>query len=1048
MEEWNPCRADFARDAPSRLPNPFPLALMSNLSCYADVRLIEQTFLEYRDGTSDKVYEVDLCEAGSGEFLVNFRYGRRGARLQEGTKTVFPEPLERARSIYQNLVNEKLRKGYWVQGTVAEAEMPIPAKKSTPKSLNPQARKGIQKHLQAALRDELEESRKLSRLIWRAGQLNMSESLKTLTKLPDLDFFDEYSLAWSLGRMGTEDALPRLGQLMNASSPAVRRIATEACLLCLPDEKKPDFWQKLGLVIPDDWLAELDDSQMNERAVAIVRNHKLQTDDETLYHLYLYGVIEPKARELAWWILQHVPLAKPWRKSIRAIYKAAELRVDGEMYGLCARRFEKAIGSISAAVPLSARSMRYFARRQRRLFLQAAKDGDLAVFMTLAVGVLLAYDDADLPKPTQVSRYIQVGRSYQPVITHYDDNANWLGLNVLLYQNSSRYVPGTRAWHCKDPYLPGGAAPAEREELQPAFWDQAPDAIKHLLTASACARVLAFARKVWSANPSFQQTMDPDFAGQLLTSRCQENQALGLSLARLWIDPQSPQSSLLVSLCRSELEEARLLGLHLLSTHAECLARLEDVTLPLLLSPHPQIQQCLQQWLPSALSKEQRSALMQIAILQLLEWKVGQEVNAAAAVETLCMVFGDCFAEVDDADVARMLEHVLPALPLLGSRILLVKPTAQISETLLQALSHSPHAEVRAEGMKLWSRMSDEQLVENAATIADFCLSPLPEVRQGVAPLVQRLAEKDAAFAEIIVVRLYPRLLRAEDHPGIHEDIFQILVGPLRSYLELIELGHRLRMLDTPYRQSQLLGLYFLKQHTDLREVSMERIIKMGSAETREVREFVWETMRQQVARVKIEREACLRLLDSEWDDSREFARGYFTEHFSEAEWTPDLLVSLCDSIRPDVQDFGKKMITRYFQEKDGEIYLQKLSQHPSSHLQLFASNYLERFAAGNLSRIQAMEWFFLSVLSRVNKGRVVKQRVLLMIRHEVARNEETAAWFMPILARQSLTVAIEEKAAIIKILQEIHQLWPRIPSPLQVKEVPVRRSWESPTRH
>jgi predicted DNA-binding WGR domain protein len=1008
---------------------------------------MEQTVLEFREGTSDKIYEVDLCEAGSGEYLVNFRYGRRGARLQEGTKTVFPEPLERARSIYQNLINEKLRKGYWVQGTVAEAEIPAPVKKSTPKSLNPQARKGVQKHLQAALRDEWEESRKLSRLIWRAGQLKMTESLKTLIKLPELDYFDEYSLAWSLGRIGTEDALPRLSQLMNASTPAVRRIATEAYLLCLPDEKRPEFWHKLNLVIPDDWLAELDDSQMNERAVAIVRNQKMQTDDETLYHLYLYGVVEPKARELAWWIMRHVPLAKPWRKSIRAIYKAAELRVDGEMYGLCSRRFEIAMGQFSGGVSLSSRSMRYFTRRQRRLFLQAAKDGDVAIFITLAVGVLLAYDDTEQCKPFQVSSFKQVGRSYQQVITHYDDNARWLGLNVLLYQNSPRYLAGTRAWRCKEPYLPGAAAPAEREEFQPAFWDQAPDAIKHLLTASPCGRVLEFARKVWLANPSFQQTVDLIFAGKLLTSRYQENQALGLSLAKLWMDPQSPDAGLLVSLCRCELDEARLMGLHLLATHPECFARLEEVSLPLLLTPHPQMQECLQQWLPNALGKEQRSAFLALVIPHLLVCKAGQEAIASAAVETLCIVCGDCLAEVDDAVVARLLEYPLPALPLLASRILLVKPIEQLSEKLLQGLSHSPHPDVRAEGMKLWNRMSDEQLVEHAATIADFCLSPLPEVRQGVIPMVRRLAEKDAAFAEIIVVRLYPRLLRAEDHPGIHEDIFEILVGPLRAYLELIELGHRLRMLDMPYRHSQLLGLHFLKQHIDLRDVSMERIIKLGSAQTREVREFVWETMRQQVARVKHEREASLRLLDSDWDDSRAFAREYFTEHFSEAEWTPDLLVSLCDSIRPDVQDFGKQMITRYFQEKDGEVYLQKLSQHPSSHLQLFASNYLERFASGNLSRLQTMEWFFLSVLSRVNQGRVVKQRVLQMIRHEVARSEETASWFMPLLARQSLTVAIEEKAAILKILQEIHQLWPHIPSPLQVKEIPVRRSWESPTR-
>lgn len=1010
------------------------------------MRLIEQTILEFRDGSSNKVYEVDLCEAGAGEYLVNFRFGRLGARLQEGTKTVFPEPLERARTIYQNLVNEKLRKGYWVQGSMAEVDQPTPVKKVKPGSLNPAARKGVQKHLQSALREELDESRKLSRLIWRAGQLKMSESLKTLTKLPQLEYFDEYALAWSLGRLGSEEALPRLRQLMNASSPVVRRIAIEATLLCLPEEQKLMFWQMLGVAPPDEWLADLDEKLMSERAASIIKHHQATSDDESLYHLYLYGAIHPQARELTWWIMKQVPLVKPWRKSIRAIYKAAELRIDAEMYGLCSRRFEIGAVRALAAQPLSYRSTRYFSRRQWRLFQQAAKDGDVATFITLAVGVLLAYDDTKKPQPYELSRYVVVGRTYQTQITHYDDNAGWHGLNHLLYQNSPRYEQGSPAWFCKAPYLPGGPAPDVREEFQPAFWDQADHAIKHLLVESRCARVQEFARKVWSANPSFQQHADVEFAYKLLISSYPQNQALGLTLAKLWLDPEAPQQLLLLGLCRSDHDEARLLGLHHLTTHPQLFAQIPSITVPLLLTPHPMVHQCLQQWLPTALTTEQRQGFLQIAVAQLLELTVGYEVNATMAVETLCALCQDLFSVVDDAEVARLLEHPLAALPLLGARILLVKPVAQISDALFQELSHSPHAEVRTEGMKLWNRLSDEQLFERGALIADYCLSPLPEVRQGVGPLVARLSAKDAAFAQMMVLRLYPRLLRAEDEPGLHEDVYQLLVGPLQAHLATIESAHRLRMLDTNYRHSQLLGLHLLKQFIDLRDLSMERIIKLGSVQTREVREFVWEYMKQQVTRVKLEREASLLLLDSEWDDSREFARSYFSEHFAEAEWTPDLLVSLCDSVRTDVQDFGKRMITRYFQEKDGAVYLQKLSQHPSSHLQLFASHYLERFAAGNLARLQSMEWFFLSVLSRVNQGRVVKQRVLQMIRKEVARDQETAAWFMPLLARQSLTVAIEEKAAILKILQEIQQLWPVIPSPLQIKEIPIRRPWETAT--
>ena len=41
------------------------------------MRVIEQARLWFREGTSDKVYEVDLVELVAGQYVVNFRFGRR-----------------------------------------------------------------------------------------------------------------------------------------------------------------------------------------------------------------------------------------------------------------------------------------------------------------------------------------------------------------------------------------------------------------------------------------------------------------------------------------------------------------------------------------------------------------------------------------------------------------------------------------------------------------------------------------------------------------------------------------------------------------------------------------------------------------------------------------------------------------------------------------------------------------------------------------------------------------------------------------------------------
>ena len=72
------------------------------------MKLIRQTKLHFKEGNSDKLYEVDLCEMG-GKYIVNFRYGRRGAELKEGAKTTSPVELTEAEKVFQKLVDEKTR---------------------------------------------------------------------------------------------------------------------------------------------------------------------------------------------------------------------------------------------------------------------------------------------------------------------------------------------------------------------------------------------------------------------------------------------------------------------------------------------------------------------------------------------------------------------------------------------------------------------------------------------------------------------------------------------------------------------------------------------------------------------------------------------------------------------------------------------------------------------------------------------------------------------------------------------------------------------------
>lgn len=72
---------------------------------------LQNITLYYREGTSDKVYQCQIEQAGE-RFVVNFAYGRRGSTMNTGTKTNVPVEYADAKRIYDKLVKEKMAKGY------------------------------------------------------------------------------------------------------------------------------------------------------------------------------------------------------------------------------------------------------------------------------------------------------------------------------------------------------------------------------------------------------------------------------------------------------------------------------------------------------------------------------------------------------------------------------------------------------------------------------------------------------------------------------------------------------------------------------------------------------------------------------------------------------------------------------------------------------------------------------------------------------------------------------------------------------------------------
>ena len=193
------------------------------------------------------------------------------------------------------------------------------------------------------------------------------------------------------------------------------------------------------------------------------------------------------------------------------------------------------------------------------------------------------------------------------------------------------------------------------------------------------------------------------------------------------------------------------------------------------------------------------------------------------------------------------------------------------------------------------------------------------------------------------------------------------------------------------------------------------------------IRQYCLDYFSENIGRVRYESVEALRLLDVKWADCREFGFAFFDQHYKAGDWTPDLLVSTCDSTRPDVQEFGEKMMVKFFDEGKGEDYLMQLSQHPNVSLQLFATNYLQDFAAGKTPNFIRLKPYFKTVLCGLYKGGTTKKRIFDFMEAEALNNKEIAEHAIEILNEVALTVAIRDKARCIQVLHRIRRTYPEL---------------------
>ena len=1007
------------------------------------MKLIKTTKLIFAEGKTQRVYEVDLCEVGPKQFVVNFRYGKVGAALKDGSKTVAPVGEAEANKVFDKLVQQQIEKGYAPEGAPRPAPVvvPVQASASRPRAAGEppgesRQRARLLELLRTAARTKREPA--LSRLIWRAGELRLREAEPILLDLLARRTNDmrDYCIAFALGRFGgapgsSEAASEALGRIFaDRATPAhIRRMATLALQELSDEPTRLEFAGHLAQSLPAQLQNVGDDP---EKFAARLDDYLAASKPEAFSVVEtLYMMNTPIVRPAVLAQLAKVDFETPYWQTVRHVFKAAEYRRDARVYGLIAHRFEKVRAKFGShnysyryARPnqppraYGGRTRRYLRRRAWRTMRRAGELGDLD-YVKLAVGVLLAFTDQDGEDPRAWQRY-------------------W-SFNWILHAHNPEYSasPNGTVFRTQRTRAP---VPA-REEAFPALWDQRPEGLMHLLAESQCRLVAEFAAKIIRANPTFLSQLEDDDLLILLSRPYEAVAALGFELAQKRYDRNNPNLSLLVGLAQCAYTPARTQAFTWLDEQRTRLIMETGPLAELVLSPHLDTRDFARRVLRATPVPNAGHLIARVVTAMLaLANTPADDARARDATLTLTSTMATYLGAVGQPVIRDLLAHPLSGVQELGAELLLRAGAASgtISDEAMVAILHSEHANVRAVGMRLLAEMPDPVLARMELLLVRLTTDKNADLRGASRPLVVRIARAFPVAGETIARALIEALLRRKLPEDAPAHVLAVLREDLLDHVAALDVNEVWRLLQSQSPHAQELGGILL-QRMDASALGLDRIVKLASHEILSVRQAAWSSFERGVDRVKNDMAEASRILDATWEDSRAWARDFFRIKLGAEVFTADVLVTILDSVREDVQAFGRELTTKYFREEDGPALMAKLAEHPSTAVQLYTTNYLTRFAKDAPGRLEEMMPYFTSVLSRVNRGRIAKQRVLAFLEQEGVKNPESAKAVISVLHRASATMAVELRAAAIGTMVAIHHAQPAVPVPFRIKAPELR---------
>lgn len=998
------------------------------------MRIVERARLGFREGNSDKVYEVDLVEVVPGQYVVNFRYGRRGSSLRDGTKTPLPLALDKARSVFTALVAEKTRGGY--QPLAAEAAQPPsrPAARGSGR-IDVAAREArTARELIGALQLGHRGPTPLHLVVRKVGERGLPEAEPVLLELlasgsPPSGVKPEvlrHFVIAALARCGSARSLPPLRAVSDdTKAPRHLRSVAELALTMLGGAEER---RRVRASIP----AALRPEASHQLAPAIRELERLLVEKPLQAHAALFSLYvsapsvstdddaEPErlARRAVLSVVRIARLRGQELGVLRALNWAAELRRDGELFACLVRRFESDDGDRA--------TLGYFRRRAgrvlRRLGSIASPD-----YVEMATELLLAYREHD----AEDVRHSDFGT--------WDAFGRYHSLNFVLYAGSPRYERAAHrgaTWRCREGYTPGDAPPKKREEAFPRLWDMAPPLLWRLGISDAARVVIQFATRALREQTVYLAQVTDEALAAALGKAQPAMRLLAFEIAR----ERMPNPVLARGALASGLEDADAWVIGWLERTPGLLGREIELLALLITAPGLQARAAIPRVTRDvALDEPAQQALVSRAVailMQLGEEPAGND-RARAAGAFLLERAPEGLERLGIEVVRDLLAHPLPGVAELGGEVVLRRSRrGALAAGLLDALLESKHASVRSLGARIVADTPASVIKNEPGLLVHLALSANAELREGTRGLLGEVARLYPAVGGEVASRLIDALLVAQP-AGAPAHVVLLLRHELRNSLPKREQAQVMALIGalSPHAR-EAGGLLVAKLEPE--DVDLETVVRLANHEILLVRQGAWALAEAARQRFRIAPIALARLCDARWEDTRAFAFG-FVRTFSADDLVPDVVIAICDSIQPLVQEFGQQLLLEHWRDEHGERYLLRLSEHPSANIQLLVSGLLNRIARGNVRLLEQLLPCLSTVLSQVNRGGVAKQRVLEFLRQEAATSAEAAALLAPLLERQSLTTAVSHKQPLIATMVELHERYPDIAVPISVVPVPLR---------